>query len=132
MLGLGRKLFGMICYRNFVTVTINMAKKNMNTTQPPHLEAILQNMAVFRQYLTEYTAEDATVGDSVSQIFPNISTSLAQAMAQYSLPTLELADLDKHLNDLKIVLKFMETNTTLLRQSLDALELQRKNRLLSP
>ncbi|MEY3996771.1 MAG: hypothetical protein RL344_1114 [Pseudomonadota bacterium] len=104
----------------------------MNTTQPPHLEAILQNMAVFRQYLTEYTAEDATVSDSVSQIFPNISTSLAQAMAQYNLPTLELADLDKHLNDLKIVLKFMETNTALLRQNLDALELQRKNRLLSP
>ncbi|MEN9912129.1 MAG: hypothetical protein RI956_573 [Pseudomonadota bacterium] len=103
----------------------------MDFIQPPHLEAILQNMAVFRQYLIQHTLENTTVSDSVSEVLPNVSSSLAQAMAQYNLPALELADLEKHLNDLKVVLKFMETNTILLRQSLDALEIQRKNRLLS-
>ncbi len=102
----------------------------MNFTQPPHLQAILQNMAVFRQYLTEHTVENITSTDSTSEVLPTISNSLAQAIAQYSLPTLELVDLDKHLNDLKIVLEFMETNTALLRQTVDTLELQRKNRLL--
>lgn len=102
----------------------------MDFTQSPHLEAILQNMAVFRQSLTEYTVENTMVVNNTAEVLPNISTSLAQAIAQYSSPVLELADLDKHLNDLKIVLKFMETNTTLLRQSVGILELQRKNRLL--
>jgi hypothetical protein len=56
---------------------------------------------------------------------PSMNSALTQAMSQYMMPTLDIAELDKRLNDLSTVLQFMEMNTAMLRQSLQTLELQR-------
>ena len=41
------------------------------------------------------------------------------------MPTFDVAELDKRIGDMRTVLQFMDMNTNMLRQSLQALEVQR-------
>jgi hypothetical protein len=97
----------------------------MTTTDPSPQPAFHfpQGMDFFKQFVTQNPALQA-LNPTISPP-PTVNTALAQAMSQYMMPTLDLAELDKRLNDLRIVLQFMEMNTTVLRQSLQSLELQR-------
>ncbi len=94
-----------------------------------------QGMDFFKQFVAQSTvastdntaaanATKAVQADAFATM-PSMNATLSQAMAQYMMPTLDLGELDKRLSDLRTVLQFMELNTTLLRQSLQALELQR-------
>ncbi len=60
---------------------------------------------------------------------PNAASGMTQAfqqtMASYLMPTFDVEELDKRINDMRTVLQFMDMNTHMLRQSLQALEVQR-------
>jgi hypothetical protein len=60
---------------------------------------------------------------------PNASGGMTQAfqqtMASYLMPTFDVAELDKRIGDMRTVLQFMDMNTNILRQTLQALEVQR-------
>ena len=56
---------------------------------------------------------------------PSVTPALHTALSQYLTPTMDVAELDRRMGDLKTVLHWMEMNTQLLRSNLHALELQR-------
>jgi hypothetical protein len=54
-----------------------------------------------------------------------MSQAFQQSMASYLMPTFDVAELDKRIGDMRTVLQFMDMNTNILRQTLQALEVQR-------
>jgi hypothetical protein len=84
----------------------------MNTTD---FSSFPQGMVFLKQFWAQGAS---TLGAAPA------SPAFTQVMGQYLAPTMDLAELEKRLNDLKTVLQFMELNTQLLRQSLQALEVQ--------
>ena len=64
------------------------------------------------------TTAASTGGAGMTQAFQ-------QTMASYLMPTFDVVELDKRINDMRTVLQFMDLNTNMLRQSLQALEVQR-------
>jgi hypothetical protein len=54
-----------------------------------------------------------------------MTQAFQQTMASYLMPTFDVAELDKRISDMRTVLQFMEMNTNILRQTLQALEVQR-------
>jgi hypothetical protein len=67
------------------------------------------------------TSNDPFIMNAMSGMNP----AFMQAMAQTMMPTWDVAEIEKRLNDLRTVLQFMDMNTQILRQSLSALEAQR-------
>ncbi len=83
----------------------------------PSFEQFPQGM----DFLKQFWAQSAAPSPAQATATP----AFQQAMGQYLLPTLDVDELDKRINDLRTVLQFMELNTNMLRQSLQALEVQR-------
>jgi hypothetical protein len=54
-----------------------------------------------------------------------MTQAFQQTMASYLMPTFDVEELDKRIGDMRTVLQFMDMNTNMLRQSLQALEVQR-------
>jgi hypothetical protein len=54
-----------------------------------------------------------------------MTQAFQQTMASYLMPTFDVAELDKRIGDMRTVLQFMDMNTNILRQTLQALEVQR-------
>jgi hypothetical protein len=95
----------------------------------PQFSQFPQGMDFLKQYWTSASQPSSApaAGFASSAAAPGAAPTPAfqQAMAQYLMPTFDLAELDKRMADLRVVLQFMELNTNLLRQSLHALEVQR-------
>jgi hypothetical protein len=90
----------------------------MNTTAFPSIDQFPQGM----DFLKQFWAQGAGAASSAKA---SPTPAFQQAMGQYLLPTMDLPELDKRISDLRTVLQFMELNTAMLRQSLNALEVQR-------
>jgi hypothetical protein len=90
----------------------------MNTNTFPPFEAFPQGI----DFLKQFWAQGAASANSPAS---NATPAFQQAMGQYMMPTLDVDELDKRIGDMRTVLQFMEMNTNVLRQSLNALEVQR-------
>ena len=94
-------------------------------------------MDMLKQFWSSAAVPSANVGAAATvSPFPPISPAmspftqtttpaLGDALTQYMMPTLDVAELDRRMADLKTVLQWMELNTNLLRGNLHTLELQR-------
>lgn len=91
----------------------------MNNPSFPSFEQFPQGM----DFLKQFWAHGANAPASNPAASP--TPALQQVMGQYLMPTFDLDELDKRMTDLRTVLQFMELNTNMLRQSLQALEVQR-------
>ena len=65
------------------------------------------------------------ISPAMSPFTQTTTPALGDALTQYMMPTLDVAELDRRMADLKTVLQWMELNTNLLRGNLHTLELQR-------
>lgn len=92
----------------------------MNTSVFPSFDQFPQGM----DFLKQFWAHGASATPSASPM-ASPTPALQQVMGQYLMPTFDLDELDKRMTDLRTVLQFMELNTNMLRQSLQALEVQR-------
>ncbi len=66
--------------------------------------------------------------DFVQNLFkaaPNIAQSLPPSLAQWITPTTSVEEIDKKITDLKAVQSWLETNTSMLKATVQALEVQR-------
>jgi hypothetical protein len=90
----------------------------MNTSAFPSIDQFPQGMDFLKQFWAQGAGAAASAQASPTPAFQ-------QAMGQYLLPTMDLPELDKRISDLRTVVQFMELNTAMLRQSLNALEVQR-------
>ncbi len=92
----------------------------MNNPSFPSFDQFPQGM----DFLKQFWAHGANATPSASPM-ASPTPALQQVMGQYLMPTFDLDELDKRMTDLRTVLQFMELNTNMLRQSLQALEVQR-------
>jgi hypothetical protein len=91
----------------------------MNNSSFPSFDQFPQGMDFLKQFWA-HGANAPTANPAASP-----TPALQQVMGQYLMPTFDLEELDKRMTDLRTVLQFMELNTNMLRQSLQALEVQR-------
>jgi hypothetical protein len=92
----------------------------MNNPAFPSFDQFPQGM----DFLKQFWAQGANAG-AANNPAATPTPAFQQAMGQYLMPTFDLEELDKRMTDLRTVLQFMELNTNMLRQSLQALEVQR-------
>ncbi len=90
----------------------------MSAAPFPAFEQFPQGMDFLKQFWAQ-----AAPAPSPATAAP--TPAFQQAMGQYLMPTFDLETLDKRITDLRSVMQFMEMNTNMLRQSLNALEVQR-------
>jgi hypothetical protein len=94
----------------------------MNPTAFPSFDQFPQGM----DFLKQFWAHGANASGAPSSAqSATVTPAFQQAMGHYLMPTLDLEELDKRMMDLRTVLQFMDLNTNMLRQSLNALEVQR-------
>jgi hypothetical protein len=93
----------------------------MSAAPFPSFEQFPQGM----DFLKQFWAQAAPPSPAMSAEAQQASPAFQQAMGQYLMPTFDLETLDKRITDLRTVLQFMDMNTNMLRQSLNALEVQR-------
>jgi ribosomal protein L29 len=76
----------------------------------------------FMQQFTKNMAANSGLGDAASGAgaMPNIP-----GMPAWAMPTMDPAELDKRINELKTVLFWLEQNTNALKASVQALEVQK-------
>jgi hypothetical protein len=91
----------------------------MNNPSFPSFDQFPQGIDFLKQFWA-HGANAPTANPAASP-----TPALQQVMGQYLMPTFDLEELDKRMTDLRTVLQFMELNTNMLRQSLQALEVQR-------
>jgi hypothetical protein len=92
----------------------------MNNPSFPSFDQFPQGMDFLKQFWAHGASAAPTANPAASP-----TPALQQVMGQYLMPTFDLDELDKRMTDLRTVLQFMELNTNMLRQSLQALEVQR-------
>jgi hypothetical protein len=105
----------------------------VSTAATPSFDAFPQGMAFLKQFWAQGAAAGIpsaafTAAQAAANTPPAsapLSAPFMQAMTQYMMPTMDIAELDKRITDLRTVLQFMEMNTKLLHQSLQTLEVQR-------
>jgi ribosomal protein L29 len=77
----------------------------------------------FMQQFTKNMAANSGLGDAAAGgagVMPNIP-----GMPAWAMPTMDPAELDKRINELKTVLFWLEQNTNALKASVQALEVQK-------
>jgi hypothetical protein len=74
----------------------------------------------FMQQFSKNMAANAGLGEAAGAAMPNIP-----GMPAWAMPTMDPAELDKRINELKTVLFWLEQNTNALKASVQALEVQK-------
>ena len=79
----------------------------------------------FMQQFTNNMAANSGLGDGVAGGFGAMAMPKIPGMPEWAMPTMDPAELEKRINELKTVLFWLEQNTNALKASVQALEVQK-------
>lgn len=79
----------------------------------------------FMQQFTNNMAANSGLGDGAAGGFGAMAMPKIPGMPEWAMPTMDPAELEKRINELKTVLFWLEQNTNALKASVQALEVQK-------
>jgi ribosomal protein L29 len=79
----------------------------------------------FMQQFTKNMAANSGLGEGAAGGFGAMAMPKIPGMPEWAMPTMDPAELEKRINELKTVLFWLEQNTNALKASVQALEVQK-------